>query len=87
MLSNINVDKHQFLQTVLVGQPQLKETLAARTVAVRATGLLGFPSQALGRDEVGEYIGFRLSAAGSLVHLFTHEACLLARTPVTAFRA
>ena len=51
-----------FLQTVLVGQPQLKETLLeAGTIAVCPTRILGFPSQALGNDEVGEYIGFRLA--------------------------
>jgi type II secretory pathway predicted ATPase ExeA len=79
MLSNINVDKHQFLQTVLVGQPQLKETLLRPELLQFAQRVSSdFHLKPLGRDEVGEYIGFRLSAAGSLVHLFTHEACLLA---------
>ena len=33
--------------------------------------------KALAREEVGDYIGFRLSAVGSRVHLFTNEACTL----------
>jgi type II secretory pathway predicted ATPase ExeA len=36
-----------------------------------------FHLKALGRDEVGDYIGFRLSAVGARQHLFTDEACRL----------
>src|SRR5690348_12695377 len=76
MLSNINVDKHQYLQTVLDGQPQLKETLLSPELLQFAQRVSSdFHLKALGRDEVGDYIGFRLSAAGSRVHLFTDEAC------------
>ena len=79
MLSNINVDKHQFLQSILVGQPQLKEMLLRPELLQFAQRVSSdFHLKPLGRDEVGEYIGFRLSAAGSRVHLFTDEACLLA---------
>ena len=78
MLSNINVDKSQFLQSILVGQPQLKETLLRPELLQFAQRVSSdFHLKALGRDEVGEYIGFRLGAAGSRVHLFTKEACLL----------
>jgi general secretion pathway protein A len=78
MLSNINVDKVQYLQSILVGQPQLKETLLRPELLQFAQRVSSdFHLKALRRDEVGEYIGFRLHAAGSRVHLFTHEACLL----------
>lgn len=78
MLSNINVDKFQFLQSILVGQPQLKETLLRPELLQFAQRVSSdFHLKALSRDEVGEYIGFRLRAAGSRVHLFTNEACLL----------
>jgi general secretion pathway protein A len=78
MLSNINVDKHQFLQSILIGQPQLRETLLRPELLQFAQRVSSdFHLKALGRDEVGDYIGFRLSAAGSRVHLFTDEACAL----------
>jgi general secretion pathway protein A len=77
MLSNINVDKYQYLQTILVGQPQLKETLLSPELLQFAQRVSSdFHLTPLGRDEVGDYIGFRLSAAGAHVHLFTNEACL-----------
>jgi type II secretory pathway predicted ATPase ExeA len=78
MLSNINVDKVQFLQTILVGQPQLKDMLCRPELLQFAQRVSSdFHLKALVKDEVGEYIGFRLSAVGSREHLFTHEACTL----------
>jgi general secretion pathway protein A len=78
MLSNVNVDKDQFLQSILVGQPQLRETLLRPELLQFAQRVSSdFHLKALSRDEVGEYIGFRLSAAGARVHLFTNEACQL----------
>ena len=78
MLSNVNVDKEQFLQSILVGQPQLRDTLLRPELLQFAQRVSSdFHLKALNRDEVGDYIGFRLSAAGSRVHLFTDEACQL----------
>src|SRR4029079_1437608 len=78
MLSNVNVDKEQFLQSILVGQPQLRETLLKPELLQFAQRVSSdFHLKALSRDEVGDYIGFRLSAAGARVHLFTDEACQL----------
>ena len=46
MLSNINADKDQFLQLMLVGQPQLKRApLLASAGPVRATNIGGFSPQ------------------------------------------
>lgn len=76
MLSNINVDKVQFLQSILVGQPQLKDMLRRPELLQFAQRVSSdFHLKALAREEVGDYIGFRLSAVGSRVHLFTNEAC------------
>jgi type II secretory pathway predicted ATPase ExeA len=76
MLSNINVDKQQFLQSILVGQPQLKEKLSKPELLQFAQRVSSdFHLRALGADEVGDYIGFRLAAAGAREHLFSNEAC------------
>jgi type II secretory pathway predicted ATPase ExeA len=79
MLSNINADKQQFLQLILVGQPQLKQILGTPRLlqfAQRVTS--DFHLKPLSHAEVVRYIEFRLKAAGS-VHgqLFTAEACKL----------
>ena len=76
MLSNINVDKDQFLQLILVGQPQLKDMLCRPQLLQFSQRVSAdFHVKPLAQNEVSEYIGFRLSAAGSLAHLFTAEAC------------
>ena len=76
MLSNINVDKVQFLQSILVGQPQLRDMLCRPELLQFAQRVSSdFHLKALAREEVGQYIGFRLSAVGAREHLFTHEAC------------
>ena len=76
MLSNINVDKFQYLQTILVGQPQLKEMLLKPELLQLAQRVSSdFHLKALTIEEVDDYIGFRLAAAGSRVHLFTDKAC------------
>lgn len=76
MLSNINVDKVQFLQTILVGQPQLRDLLTRPELLQFAQRVSSdFHLKALAKEEVAEYIGFRLAAVGSREHLFTIEAC------------
>jgi general secretion pathway protein A len=77
MLSNINVDKDQYLQLILVGQPQLKEMLCRPQLLQIAQRVSSdFHLKPLDKNEVSDYIGFRLAAVGSKVHLFTHEACI-----------
>ena len=76
MLSNINADKKQFLQIILVGQPELKDLL-------RMPGLLQFTQRIssdfhlkpLTADEVIGYIDYRLEAAGATTLLFSDQAC------------
>lgn len=77
MLSNINVDKHQYLQLVLIGQPQLKDMLCKPELLQFAQRVSSdFHLKPLAESEVAQYIGFRLAAVGSTVHLFTEDACL-----------
>jgi type II secretory pathway predicted ATPase ExeA len=76
MLSNINVDKYQFLQLILIGQPQLKELLCRPQLLQFAQRVSSdFHLRSLPQTEVAKYINFRLAAVGSRVNIFTDEAC------------
>jgi general secretion pathway protein A len=78
MLTNINVDKIQFLQLILVGQPQLKDMLCRPQLLQFAQRVSSdFHLKPLAQDEVAKYIEFRLSAVGSSGHLFSDEACAM----------
>ena len=76
MLSNINADKEQFLQLMLVGQPQLKDLLSSpQLVQFSQRVSVDFHLQALKCGEVSHYIEYRLNAVGAHASLFSHEAC------------
>jgi general secretion pathway protein A len=78
MLSNINADKFQILQLILVGQPQLREVLMAPKLHQFAQRISSdFHLSPLDSKEVANYIAFRLEAVGSRRLLFTEEACAL----------
>ncbi|MEJ2610145.1 MAG: AAA family ATPase [Candidatus Thiodiazotropha sp.] len=78
LLSNINADKHQVLQIILVGQPQLREFL-------RHEDLLQFQQRvsvdyhlsALSEEETRAYIFHRTRMAGRSKPLFTRGASTL----------
>src|SRR5215470_7992023 len=76
MLSNINADKDQFLQLILVGQPQLKELLRSPELLQFAQRIsVDFHLKALSATEIIEYIDYRLKAVGARAPLFSREAC------------
>ena len=76
MLSNINADKDQFLQIILLGQPQLKELLRSPQLVQFAQRVSSdFHLQPLKLSDVAKYINHRLKAAGASRALFTDEAC------------
>lgn len=76
MLSNINVDKVQYLQLILVGQPQLKDMLCRPQLLQFAQRVSSdYHLKPLAQDEVAQYIAFRLNAVGSRGDLFSSEAC------------
>jgi general secretion pathway protein A len=76
MQSNINTDKQQFLQIILVGQPQLRDMLRAPQMLQLAQRVSSdFHLRPLNTREVSEYIDFRLRAVGSRHELFADEAC------------
>src|SRR5947207_8837633 len=76
MMSNINADKDQVLQLIMVGQPALRETLRlpglqqfAQRVAV------DYSLRALNLEETWNYIRDRLHLAGGEPALFETKAC------------
>jgi general secretion pathway protein A len=76
MLSNVNTDKQQFLQIILIGQPQLKDMLRAPQLIQFAQRVSSdFHLRPLNIHEVSDYIDFRLRAVGSRSQLFTDDAC------------
>ena len=78
MLSNINVDKVQLLQLILIGQPQLKDVLSRPQMLQFAQRISSdFHLKPLGPNEVEQYISFRLRAAGAQYPLFSEQACAL----------
>jgi general secretion pathway protein A len=77
MLSNINADKNQYLQIILVGQPQLKDMLRTPQLVQFAQRVASdFHLRALNAEEVIRYIDHRLSAVGSKTRLFSDQACI-----------
>src|SRR5665213_1285621 len=76
MISNINADKFQILQLILVGQPQLRDLLVAPKLHQFAQRISSdFHLTALSPDEVAKYIAFRLASVGSKTTIFSKEAC------------
>ena len=78
MLSNINADKNQFLQIILVGQPQLKDMLRTPQLVQFAQRVSSdFHIKPLATADVIQYINFRLQAVGCQSQLFSNDACRL----------
>ncbi len=76
MLSNINADKDQYLQIILIGQPQLRDLLRSPQLLQFAQRVSSdFHLKPLEANEVRDYIDCRLRAAGGQPELFTEAAC------------
>ncbi len=74
MLSNVNADKHQLLQLVLVGQPSLWQRLARPELEqfVQRIGV-DYHLKPLDQVETANYIRHRLTVAGGAPDLFSSE--------------
>jgi len=75
-LSNVNADKHQLLQVVLIGQPELRDTLcqpALRPFAQRIA--IDYHLGHLAQDETTSYIRHRLKAVGGDPGIFPDMVC------------
>lgn len=76
MLSNINVDKEQLLQVVLIGQPQLHDLLRRPDLEqFKQRVSVQFFIPPLSMVDVERYIRHRLKVAGRDKPLFTLKAC------------
>jgi type II secretory pathway predicted ATPase ExeA len=79
VLSNVNADKNMVLQTVLVGQPELRETLRQprlRQLAQRISSNYHLP--ALSQPDARLYVQHRLQVAGGAPDLIRGDAVDLA---------
>lgn len=75
MLSNINADKHQALQIVLVGQPELRDILRKPELTQLVQRIaVAYHLNPLDEDEIAPYIKHRLQLAGTEKALFTTDA-------------
>lgn len=75
MLTNINADRDQLLQIVLVGQPQLLELLAKPDLAQIAQRVsVEYHLEPLSYEEIKEYINYRLEIAGGKPDIFDDNA-------------
>jgi general secretion pathway protein A len=79
VLSNINADKHLLLQTILVGQPELRAVINSPQLLQLAQRISAdCHIGALSADEARSYIHHRLRIAGGRLNLFTQAAIKLA---------
>ncbi len=77
MLANINADKDQVLQLVLVGQPGLRDMLRTPELEQFAQRIaIDFHLQTLDLQETCEYIKHRISVVGGDSNLFEAAACV-----------
>lgn len=76
MMSNINADKDQVLQLILVGQPGLRETLRLPELQQFAQRVaVDYSLRPLNLEETWNYIRHRLKLAGGDAGLFETKAC------------
>lgn len=75
MFSNINADKDELLQLILVGQPELRDLVRRRSLTQFAQRIAAeFHLRALEPEETDAYIRHRLRHAGCETPLFLTEA-------------
>lgn len=75
LLTNLETTKSKLLQIILIGQPELNDVLSRndlRQLAQRVTAR--YHLGALRRNEIEDYIHFRLSVAGCKKPLFSKQA-------------
>lgn len=76
MFSNINADKDELLQLVLVGQPELRDLIASpRLVQFAQRVAADYHLPAMSALAVGDYVRHRLRVAGAGREIFTPAAC------------
>jgi len=75
VLSNLNTGKEMVLQTILIGQPELRETLRLQSLRQFAQRIsIDHHIEALQRDETDGYVRHRVGLVGGAPDLFSDEA-------------
>lgn len=75
VLSNVNAGKHMLLQTILVGQPELRTTLSLPSMRQFAQRIVvDYHLTPLRRDETHAYVAHRLAVAGGNPDLISRDA-------------
>ncbi len=75
LISNINSEKDQLLNVILVGQPELRDTIGQKSMRQFAQRISVYHElKPLSADDVEQYISNRLKIAGSDTTLFTPGA-------------
>ena len=78
VLSNVNADKDQVLQLILVGQPEIRTTLRLPELEQFAQRIsVDYHLRALNKDEMTEYVKHRLKVTGGNPELFEKSALRL----------
>lgn len=75
LLTNLETTKSKLLQIILIGQPELNDVLSRndlRQLAQRVTAR--YHLGALEKNEIAEYVNFRLGVAGGRKALFSKQA-------------
>ncbi|NND82948.1 MAG: AAA family ATPase [Gammaproteobacteria bacterium] len=75
LLTNLETTKHKLLQIILIGQPELNAILSRndlRQLAQRVTAR--YHLGALDRNEIADYVNFRLGVAGCKQPVFSRQA-------------
>ena len=76
MFSNINADKDELIQLVLVGQPELRALIAQpRLVQFAQRVAAEYHLPAMSAPAVQAYVNHRLAVAGASREIFTPAAC------------
>ncbi|WP_424930040.1 ExeA family protein [Amaricoccus tamworthensis] len=76
MFSNINADKDELIQMVLVGQPELRDLIAQPRLVQFAQRIAAeYHLPGMTAEQVQDYINHRLSVAGADHEIFTPAAC------------
>lgn len=74
--SNLNTAENELLQIILVGQPELRRTIAQpRLLQFSQRVSSDFHLSGMSRDGVHAYIAHRLKVVGATSDIFTAEAC------------
>lgn len=78
MFSNINADKDELLQLILVGQPELRDLVHRPELQQFAQRIASeFHLRALDAEETGQYIDHRMSIGGATRKVFDPQAAAM----------